>query len=799
MYNVVIRRETIHFLVAVLILALAGCGGGDSGDASQDQPPVTQPPPAQPPPAQPPPVDTPDVVPEISSIDDVTVQAGEILTFKVISINPSGGTPPALSASNLPDGASFSAHGDGTGTFTWNPVTEMVSSSPHKVVFTAENTDHTGISSNENVAVNVVIKDDFASMNNWSLVDDITSPQSSWSVLSGTLRQINKVESVNSFVDSFHLGTYAWLSDGVSLSDYKFSVDATYLSALQANDIGVMFRYQDNDNYYRLSMNARYGFTRLERRVDGAFSPLSVNARGYVPGQLLRFVIEVNGDLIRVWINEEMIFTVQDSKLISGTVALYTQDSAAFSNLMIEAAPVTPVVSLSSPMSHSVISSDVISVNAITRQLPDGGVVEFVLNNTMSVVDDSSPFNATFELVSQGDHVIEAIMHDSNAVEVSSDKRIQVGASGKYLIAIGDSITNGIGDNYPLDNVSKNGRVISVQGYQAKLVDLLDMTLSKPVIVFNEGIGGDESVDTAFMRLSSIRDRHPGSNYALVQIGTNDALSAIPAGAGCSEISCDGTFKGNMQVLIDQLDDAGKTVHVALVPPVFGFSTPFSNPVSNTINARIRAYNNIIINELDGYLPGPDLYGYFLGDGNNRFSLISDMLHPNALGHAVISYLWHNALNPDSTTELPLVLENMTRSTVPPYIKQNLLGVGDTLYVDRNYTLTAIPSILSGGVWVMTAGNDAGNTSSDYIRFDVDRSVSVYIAYDAGASTLPVWMSSYTDTGLTVNTTNPMATVLNLYRRDFNDESITLGGNHADGAVGADSNYIVIVVPEQNT
>jgi hypothetical protein len=43
---------------------------------------------------------------------------------------------------------------------------------------------------------------------------------------------------------------------------------------------------------------------------------------------------------------------------------------------------------------------------------------------------------------------------------------------------------------------------------------------------------------------------------------------------------------------------------------------------------------------------GPDFYDYFLGGGHNRFSLFSDIWHPNALGHVVMAHLWHNAINP---------------------------------------------------------------------------------------------------------------------------------------------------------
>jgi lysophospholipase L1-like esterase len=368
---------------------------------------------------------------------------------------------------------------------------------------------------------------------------------------------------------------------------------------------------------------------------------------------------------------------------------------------------------------------------------------------------------------------------------------------GDYYANIGDSITNGIGDNFSADNISQNGRVIAAEGPQATLTDLLESSLLKPVIVYNEGIGGDESADAAFVRINSILARHPGSNHALVLLGTNDSLASIPSGSGCSGAACSGTFKGNMQALINTLNAAGKTVSIARVPPVFGSGgVPFPNPLTAARNTNyVQPYNSVIATELTGYQTGPDLFSYFLSAAVNRFSLFADTLHFNALGHLVFAHLWHNALNPGSAVPMPFILDELNPSTTAPYLKQNLLEVGDTYYVDRTFTLTSIPSALSDGRWIMTADSDANNTSSSYISFSVDRPVTVYIAYDAGASSLPDWMSSYSDTGLTLGTTDPDSPMLNVYGRSYSTGNVILGGNMAAGANGSDSHYLTIVVP----
>jgi hypothetical protein len=90
----------------------------------------------------------------------------------------------------------------------------------------------------------------------------------------------------------------------------------------------------------------------------------------------------------------------------------------------------------------------------------------------------------------------------------------------------------------------------------------------------------------------------------------------------------------------------------------------------------------------------------------------------------------------------------------------------------------------------MTAYGDRFNASADFLSFEVDRNVAVYVAYDSTASVLPDWLSTFTNTGFQVSTTSGS---LRLYRREYDGTSpITLGGNRAGGGTGS-SNYLVIV------
>jgi len=646
-------------------------------------------------------------------------------------------------------------------------------------------TDNEGGTAIDEVKVSVakrLLSDNFNDGNadGWSVFDEVPGKTSNWQVISNEYHQVNSVESVDAFDGTYHLGTYSYYPG--SLGNYRFSVEATFLSTINSDDVGIMFRYQDNDNYYKLSFNPRYGFTRLEKKVAGVFTTLAVDSQGYYEEETLNITIEIKDTFIQVFLDDDPLFSVSDSEITSGTIALYCQRKAKFDNVLVTENSPAPSAVISTPYAYSIAttdSDDVLDVSAYAINVPSGGKVEFVLDDTTSIVDLSSPYTAQFNNVSQGEHKLDAILRDDSGSELARDTNEGIGVQGDYYIAVGNSITNGESDNYSSDNISRDGRIIARQGFEANLNDLLASTLAYPHIVFNEGIGGDTSQQAANERIASILSRHPGANRVLILLGTNDSDGGVTTNV----------YKANMQSLVDAVDLSGKEAWVALVPPVFQFDgTP-----NNTRNLRIEGYNKVIDgtdpDPLTGHQLGPDFYDYFLGSGNNRSSLFADNLHPNGLGYVVMAYLWHNALNPG--TPLPLILENLTNSSLTPLsYKQNLLEIGDEYYVDESFTLTSIPTVLAGSIWIMTANADWNDNSDDFLSFSVDRDVTVYVAYDAGAATLPIWLSElFNYTGLQVNTTNGS---YDLYSRDYVSGTILLGGNHAGGGDGG-SNYLIIV------
>ncbi len=87
--------------------------------------------------------------PIIEPIADRTVAERELVSILVQALDPDE-TVPALSALNLPTGADFSDHNDGTGSFTWTPSFEQ--SGVHLVTFQASDGQ---LTASENVTITV--------------------------------------------------------------------------------------------------------------------------------------------------------------------------------------------------------------------------------------------------------------------------------------------------------------------------------------------------------------------------------------------------------------------------------------------------------------------------------------------------------------------------------------------------------------------------------------------------------------------------------------------------------------------
>lgn len=319
---------------------------------------------------------------------------------------------------------------------------------------------------------------------------------------------------------------------------------------------------------------------------------------------------------------------------------------ASAAEINVEGVCHTPYVKLIRPMNKHVQGSPDLKVSAavcLNHDIYPGYKVKFTLSNSTGmkkqVTLNGPPYEHTFTGLDSTEHMVDAFIVDQSGNAISGadthDRSVQVGI-GDHYVAIGDSITHGLGDDIWDDNQSQDGRNIEA-GYTSILNNLLTASHGYPHNVANEGISGIKSVG-GLAKLPDVIKRHPDADYYLVLYGTNDSSGTfpVPSGKGLNPGDSDypGTFKDNMQQIIDTLVSAGKVPYLAKIPYTLA---------GTSRNNRIKDYN-IVIEELilknDINIIPPDLYSHF---ENNKDQLI-DTLHPNGQGYQSIANLWHNAL-----------------------------------------------------------------------------------------------------------------------------------------------------------
>jgi hypothetical protein len=381
------------------------------------------------------------------------------------------------------DGATTS-----TARFTAPPTTGAL-------VFQYTVTDNDGAQQSDTVSVYVSkilfsdTFDDTSSLSNWNIVDDAGNP-STWQVLlGGGFFQQNNVD-FDAFVGSYHIGTFAYLDESVFTRTSKFRVSVDIMpmknnnGETEGNDVGIMFPYAAVDNYYRLTMNSRYGFTRLEKRNGTSFRTLAVNSIGYIDGQPMNLTVEVNTDTIIVSVNDDPVFAESNLSISPGTIALYCQDKTIFDQVVVSDNSPQPMIAVSSPLAYSIAltpsDEDALFAQAVVLNKPVGSSVAFTLDGESETVSTESGnlFSTQFLSVADGEHELTAILRNSEGDELIRDININVGVGGNYIIAAGDSIVNGFGDEDSTNNESADGRIVSIQGFTAPLNDLLTTTFA---------------------------------------------------------------------------------------------------------------------------------------------------------------------------------------------------------------------------------------------------------------------------------------------------------------------------------
>jgi len=188
----------------------------------------------------------------------------------------------------------------------------------------------------------VLLSEDFADGDfvGWTVVDEGTvSSPSAWSAVTGELRQTSNIYGGSTDGTVLpKLGSYLWWTEGLGWTDYTFRVT---MEAGDNDAMGVMFRYQDPNNYYRFSWDQQRSYRRLVKRTNGVFTLLAEDGVPYVQGTTYQVDVVVNGGNLEVRIDGTLLWSggVVDSDHGSGSVGLYVWGQSNVTYAAVEVEP----------------------------------------------------------------------------------------------------------------------------------------------------------------------------------------------------------------------------------------------------------------------------------------------------------------------------------------------------------------------------------------------------------------------------------------------------------------------------
>ncbi len=148
-----------------------------------------------------------------------------------------------------------------------------------------------------------------------------TGGPSDWRVEGGALIQISEI---GGGAEPELPGTVALAGDP-GWTDYRYTAD---LRCDSGGTLGVVFRWVDGDNHYRLSLDAGLKYRRLVKSEKGQTSVLWEEPKGYTAGEPFRLTVEAVGSRLTGFLGSDRLFQVTDAAHADGQVGLYCAGNA---------------------------------------------------------------------------------------------------------------------------------------------------------------------------------------------------------------------------------------------------------------------------------------------------------------------------------------------------------------------------------------------------------------------------------------------------------------------------------------
>lgn len=149
---------------------------------------------------------------------------------------------------------------------------------------------------------------DYSSAENWEALSG------DWEVSDGKLKMTNKDSGRSMFL---YKGGFNW-------TNYTFEADVSVTDGSDKERCsGILFRGDlEFKNVYSLRFN-RNSILELCKWTDGAFASIKTWEYETVPEEIYKMKVSAEGKILKLYINGDLIDTVEDSSFFGGTVGLY--------------------------------------------------------------------------------------------------------------------------------------------------------------------------------------------------------------------------------------------------------------------------------------------------------------------------------------------------------------------------------------------------------------------------------------------------------------------------------------------
>jgi len=175
----------------------------------------------------------------------------------------------------------------------------------------------------------------------FEIVDDAQADQatpSAWSY-NATERRIEHASDIHggaagpTDTSPVKPGTYLVRKTAADLPAVQDIIVTCTARSSDEDGLGLVFRWQDADNFYFFLMDSRRRYRRLGRKVGGVFQELATPAvdttAGYVVGRPYRLKVRVQGQSLRAYLDGDMVLAGSDASLPgAGRVGFFAWSNA---------------------------------------------------------------------------------------------------------------------------------------------------------------------------------------------------------------------------------------------------------------------------------------------------------------------------------------------------------------------------------------------------------------------------------------------------------------------------------------